>query len=63
MTNEGKVLTRKFLLNLIWGKIIYVQEQSVDFGISGMKKKLGDYSEFIETINGTGYRFTGNNIR
>jgi DNA-binding response OmpR family regulator len=63
MSNEGKILTRKFLLNLIWGKVVYVQEQSIDFCISGIKRKLGDYAEFIETINGTGYRFNGNNIR
>jgi len=63
MSNEGKILTKKFLLNLIWGKVIYVQEQSIDFFISGIKKKISDYAEFIETIDGIGYRFETNHIK
>jgi len=63
MSNEGKIFTKKFLLNFIWGKVIYVSEQSVDYCVSEIKKKIGDYSEFIENVNGSGYRFNSSHIR
>jgi DNA-binding response OmpR family regulator len=60
--NEGRVLSKKVLLNLVWGKIIYVQEHSVDFSIAGIKRKIGNYAAFIESVNGSGYKFNTNLI-
>ena len=61
--NEGKILSRKSLLNQVWGKIVYVQEHSVDFSIESIKRKIGDYSGFIECVNESGYRFNINSMK
>lgn len=32
-------------------------DRSVDVQIVGLRKKLGPYAKFIETVRGVGYRF------
>ncbi len=54
-THAGKVLSRKVLLNEVWGAHIYVIDRTVDVHIRKIREKLGD--ELIETIKGVGYRF------
>jgi two-component system phosphate regulon response regulator PhoB len=34
-----------------------VTERSVDVQVAGLRKKLGDYGAYIETVRGVGYRF------
>lgn len=57
LSNRGKVLSREILLNRIWGENIYVVDRTIDVHVAKVREKLGDYSDYIETIKGLGYRF------
>ncbi len=56
LERPGKVLTRKYLVETIQGGPIHVTERTIDTHIFGLRKKLNEYSNFIETIRGIGYR-------
>ncbi|MDZ4746037.1 MAG: response regulator transcription factor [bacterium] len=56
-SNRGKVFTREALLRRIWGESVYVIDRTVDVHVSKIREKLGDYSHWIETVKGVGYRF------
>ncbi|MBL8005985.1 MAG: response regulator transcription factor [Ignavibacteria bacterium] len=60
ISNRGRVYSREILLNQIWGENIYVVDRTVDVHVAKVREKLGEYSEFIETIKGLGYRFKEN---
>jgi len=57
MSKPGIVFTRHTLITAIRGSDYPVTDRSVDVQILGIRKKLGEYSEMIETIRGVGYRF------
>ncbi|HPS64806.1 MAG TPA: winged helix-turn-helix domain-containing protein, partial [Ignavibacteria bacterium] len=57
LSNRGKVLSREVILNHIWGENIYVIDRTIDVHIAKVREKLGEYSDYIETIKGLGYRF------
>jgi DNA-binding response OmpR family regulator len=54
--NPGRVFTREYLLDTIWGQSYIVNDRSVDNAILRLRKKLGPYSEWIESVRGLGYR-------
>ena len=58
--NRGKVLTRDFLLDKIWGYEYVGETRTVDVHIRHIRQKIS-YDEgsdqMIETIRGVGYRF------
>jgi len=54
--NQGKVLTRDFLLDRIWGYEFYGETRTVDVHIRHVRQKLGDDAYLIETIRGVGYK-------
>lgn len=54
--SRGKVLTRDFLLDRIWGYEYYGETRTVDVHIRHLRQKLGEES-YIETVRGVGYRF------
>ena len=54
--SRGKVLTRDFLLDRIWGYEFYGETRTVDVHIRHIRQKLGDDAHYIETIRGVGYR-------
>lgn len=56
MLSQGKVLTRKNLIELIQGDGVNVVGRTVDTHVFGLRKKMKDHSELIETIRGVGYR-------
>lgn len=56
MENQGKVLTREALIQCIQGEGVNVIGRTIDTHIFGLRKKLGEYSDFVETIRGVGYR-------
>jgi len=60
ISNRGKVYSREILLNQIWGENIYVVDRTVDVHVAKVREKLGEYSDYIETIKGLGYRFKDN---
>lgn len=57
-SNQNKVFDREFLLRRIWGESVHVIERTVDVHISKIREKLGEYSHYIETVKGIGYRFS-----
>lgn len=56
MLNQGKVLSREALIGLIQGEGVNVVGRTVDTHVFGLRKKMGDYGDIIETIRGVGYR-------
>ena len=53
----GWVFTRSHIVNSIRGNDYPVTDRSVDVQIVGLRKKLGPYGKYIETVRGVGYRF------
>lgn len=56
MQNRGKVMTRDALVAIVQGEGISVTGRTVDTHVFGLRKKLNQCSEIIETIRGVGYR-------
>ena len=54
--NPGFVFSRNQIIDSVKGDGYAVTERSVDVQILGIRKKLGDYGRFIETVRGIGYR-------
>jgi two-component system phosphate regulon response regulator PhoB len=56
-SRKGWVFTRDQITNAIRGEGYVVTERAIDVTIAGLRKKLGEYSTYIETVRGVGYRF------
>lgn len=56
-----KVVSRDDMLNAIWGENVHVYSRSVDTHVSKLRKKLGEASELISSVHGTGYKFSPTN--
>lgn len=59
LENKGKVLSRNYLLDKIWGYDYYGETRTVDVHIRYLRKKIegNDSSEkYIQTIRGVGYK-------
>ena len=57
MTRPGRVMTRDFLLEHVWGADISVTARTIDTHLKRLREKLGPAGELIETVRGVGYRF------
>lgn len=58
MKNAGRILTREFLLERIWGYAVDVSTRTVDVHIRRLRKKLGTKNDdLIQTFRGVGYKF------
>lgn len=55
--NAGWVMKRYDIVNSVRGDDAIVTDRSVDVLISGLRKKLGEFGNYIETVRGVGYRF------
>jgi len=55
---KGRVQTREQLLGDVWGYSAEVTTRTVDTHIKRLREKLGNTSDYIQTIRGVGYRFT-----
>lgn len=60
MSRPERVFSREQLLDLVWGRNIYVAERTVDMHISNVRKTLGQHGleGMIETVRGVGYRLS-----
>ncbi len=56
LSQKGRVLTRERLISEVQGEGVSVVGRTVDTHVFGLRKKLGDAGELIETIRGVGYR-------
>lgn len=62
MSHPERAFTRGNLLDSVWGANVYVEERTVDVHIRRLRVALNagelDYSHLIQTVRGTGYRFS-----
>lgn len=59
ITNPKRVFSRSYLLETVWGENYIEGDRSVDNAILRLRKKLGSDGDFIETVWGMGYKFSG----
>lgn len=57
MRRPGWVFTRYQIVDAVHGTDYAVTDRSVDVQIVGLRKKLGDAGQYVETVRGVGYRF------
>jgi two-component system phosphate regulon response regulator PhoB len=53
----GWVFTRTQIVDAVRGEDYPVTDRSVDVQIVGLRKKLGRFGRYIQTVRGVGYRF------
>ena len=56
-SRPGWVLTRDQIVDAVRGADYAVTDRAVDFQIVGIRRKLGEHADCIETVRGVGYRF------
>ena len=56
LEHRGRVLTRARLIQEIQGEGITVIGRTIDTHVFGLRKKLQNYGDIIETVRGIGYR-------
>lgn len=61
MTHTERVYSREQLLDNVWGTNVYVEDRTVDVHIRRLRKAItGEgHENFIQTVRGSGYRFSG----
>ncbi|MEM7145951.1 MAG: response regulator transcription factor [Verrucomicrobiota bacterium] len=58
----GRALSRDMIMNTVWGYDAVVTARSIDRFVTALRKKIETdprSPEFIQTVRGFGYRFTG----
>jgi two-component system phosphate regulon response regulator PhoB len=60
MTHPERVYSRAQLLDHVWGRSAYVEDRTVDVHVLRLRKLLKpyDFDKMIQTIRGSGYRFS-----
>ena len=59
LENRNIALSREKLLSAVWGYDFYGDARTLDTHIKLLRKSLGEYSRYIVTLRGVGYRFEG----
>lgn len=54
---EGRVVSRRVLLQEVWGSDYTGGSNLVDSVVRSLRRKLGEQASSIETVRGYGYRF------
>lgn len=60
MRNPDRVYSRGQLLDLVWGRNVYVEERTVDVHVRRLRQALEPFSvdKYVQTVRGAGYRFS-----
>ena len=60
LTHQERAYTRGQLLDHVWGGNVYVEERTVDVHIRRLRKALSidKHEDLVQTVRGTGYRFS-----
>lgn len=61
LDNRNIALSREKLISEVWGYDFYGDARTLDTHIKLLRKSLGEYSRYIVTLRGVGYRFEGDN--
>lgn len=54
-SKPGKVFSREFILDSVWGDEVVVGDRTIDVHIRKLREKIGE--DYIKTIKGIGYKF------
>jgi two-component system, OmpR family, alkaline phosphatase synthesis response regulator PhoP len=54
-SKPGKVFTREFILDHVWGDEVVVGDRTIDVHIRKLREKIGD--GYFKTVKGVGYKF------
>lgn len=57
VSNKGKYVGRTEILDRIWSDDVIVTERNVDVNIARLRKKIGEYGNYIKGRTGYGYCF------
>ena len=57
--HPGWVYTRDQMIDATHGENYFVTDRAIDVQVVGLRKKLGESGNLIETVRGIGYRFQG----
>lgn len=57
--NRNIALDREKILSEVWGYDYFGDDRTLDTHIKELRKQIGEYSRFIVTVRGVGYRFDG----
>ena len=57
--HPGWVYTRDQMIDATHGENYFITDRAIDVQIVGLRKKLGESGNLIETVRGIGYRFQG----
>ncbi len=57
LKNQGHFISRDEILNRIWNDDVIVTERNVDVNIARLRKKIGEYGDYIKGKSGYGYCF------
>lgn len=57
MEKPGRVYSRERLLDIVWGRDVYVEDRTVDVHIRRLRQAIneGDAADIIRTVRGEGY--------
>lgn len=60
LTHQERVYSRAQLLDLVWGRNVYIEERTVDVHIRRLRKVLEpqELDCLVQTVRGVGYRFS-----
>lgn len=53
----GRVFSRYEIMDSVRGDDYIATERAIDVQITGLRKKMGKFGKYIETVRGVGYRF------
>ena len=54
-SKPGKVFTREFILDQVWGDEVVVGDRTIDVHIRKLREKIGE--SYFKTVKGVGYKF------
>ncbi len=57
MKNKNIALSREKLISEVWGWDYYGDDRTLDTHVKLLRKSLGEWSKYIVTLRGLGYRF------
>ncbi len=57
ISNPNCIYTRKEIISNIWGRNNEVTERAIDTNITRLRKKIGEYGDYLTTRLGYGYGF------
>ncbi len=65
LSNQEKVFSRDNIQDAVWGGNVYLEERTIDVHIRRLRQALSsvegtsiDYAKLVQTVRGTGYRFS-----